>query len=295
MVIRLTQVVYADILLIVNTYVNYMLLRLSAVICKNRFSTIRLCLASALGSLYSFIILYDIPNFITAISRIAFAAVMILIAFKIPSFKDFLRLFAVFFCVNFAFAGIMFAVWNFICPQQMYYNNTIVYFNINALSLFVLTALCYALIKAVTTIAGFKTPSDTIYEIEIKIENTEFSCRGFLDTGNSLKEPFSSFPVIIAYEKITDSSGMQIHTLFEKHSDTLRVIPYNAIKSPGILKAIKPERVTLKKGRTVYILTDVYIALTDQKIHQGDFGALFGKDVFNFAEKKEEKNYAKQN
>lgn len=271
-----------------------MLLRLSAVICKTRFSTIRLCLACVLGSLYSFIILYDVSNFVITLSRIVFAAVMILIAFKLNSFKDFIRLFAVFFSVNFAFAGMMYALWSFICPRQMYYNNTVVYFNINALTLFILTAVCYGVIKLVTVVSGFKTPKDTIYELVFEFKEDVFSCRGFFDTGNSLKEPFSSFPVIVVYEKTESTKGKSIKDLFECSSNSLRVIPYNAIKSYGILKALKPEKVTLKKGRTVYNLTDVYIALTDIKIHQGDFGALFGKDVFDFAEKKEEKIYAKK-
>lgn len=289
----MTQVVYADILLIVNTYVNYMLLRLSAVICKKKFNAVRLCIVSAVGSFYSFIILYDVPNLAIAASRVAFAVLMIISAFKIFSLREFLRLFSAFFGVNFAFGGMMYAVWSFLCPKQMYYNNTVVYFNINAITLIILTAICYAVIKGITVFSGFKTPRDTIYALSFTVNAEPFSCMAFLDTGNSLTEPFSSFPVIIVYENLMSEEGKTLSKVINIKDESVRVIPFNAVSSSGILKAVKPDCVTIKKGREEYAIKDVYIAITERKIHSGDFGALFGKKVFDGAERKEESNYVK--
>ena len=78
----MTQVVYADILFIVNTYVNYALIRLSGIVCKQKIKTLRLVAASLSGGLYSFIILaQNIPSIVIFLSRVLFAAVIILIAF----------------------------------------------------------------------------------------------------------------------------------------------------------------------------------------------------------------------
>ncbi|MGN0467201.1 MAG: sigma-E processing peptidase SpoIIGA, partial [Acutalibacteraceae bacterium] len=100
----MTEVVYADILIIVNTYVNYALLRLTGIICRKDTNRLRLALTAFFGSFYSFIILADfLPSVVIAVSRIVFAASLIVAAFKINSKRDFFRLFGIFFALNFAF------------------------------------------------------------------------------------------------------------------------------------------------------------------------------------------------
>ena len=56
--------VYADVLIVVNLFVNYALLLCSSMIVKNRISNLRLLLGALIGSLYGLVIfLPEIPRY----------------------------------------------------------------------------------------------------------------------------------------------------------------------------------------------------------------------------------------
>lgn len=293
-VIAMTQVVYADILIVVNTYVNYALLRVSALICRKKVSSFRLALASLFGSAYSFIIFApSISEFVIAFSRIAFAAVIVLVAFKINGKKDFFRLFGCFFLVSFVFAGMMFALQMLFSPGAMLYNNSVVYFNIDALTLAVFTALCYLILKIITRFISFKAPRNTVYEIEFEICSVIFKESAFLDTGNSLKEPFSSFPVIVCFDKIKSINKPEttLSDLANTSEIGIRIVPCTSLGGYTALKALRPERLHIKGIETDFTTDEVYIALSQTPIHGGDYSALLGASVFENNTKETEKDY----
>ena len=110
----MTQVVYVDVLVGVNLIVNYFLLLASAKFLTLPFHRGRLVAASALGALYSLVILLPAWNpFLSLLIKLIMAASIILAAFGWHGVKAFLRQTAAFYIVSFAFAGLMIAVWYF--------------------------------------------------------------------------------------------------------------------------------------------------------------------------------------
>lgn len=293
MVISMTQVIYADILFIVNTYVNYALLRLACLFCRRQAKTYRMLLASSFGGLYSFIILIEnIPQTVVFLTRLAAAALIILIAAGFLNCKAFLRLAAVFLCVSYAFAGIMLALWSFFSPPQMYYNNTVVYFNINTLTLCIFTVVCYGLLWLINQYLLFKAPANTIYQMEFEAFENTYYCTAFLDTGNMLKEPFSSLPVIIVSDSLKGSSaGETLKKSMEEHPQSIRYIPCGGVNGSSVLAAFRPQSIHIR-GISVDLVTDnAFIALTTQKIKSGDYDALIGSALFENNTKETEKDY----
>ena len=144
------QTIYADVLVILNTYVNFALLRLTALIDKSKVRRLRIFLGALLGGFYSLIILCEnIGDFTIFLSKAVVSVLMVLIAFGFDSLKGFLRSFAVFFGVSFGFAGLMLALWLFAAPNSMVFNNGTVYFNFDTMTLLILTALSYALVRLI--------------------------------------------------------------------------------------------------------------------------------------------------
>ncbi|MGN0469156.1 MAG: sigma-E processing peptidase SpoIIGA, partial [Acutalibacteraceae bacterium] len=199
----------------------------------------------------------------------------------------------IFFAMNFAFAGLMFAINYFIAPKKMVYNNGIVYFNIDALTLAVLTIICYLTIKLIHKIAVFKSPVNTLYEIDFICFGNLFSCRAFLDTGNSLKEPFSSLPVIIVYENLNskNDNNITLKMIAEQNEDKARLIPCAAVSSDSLLKGYKITDVHIKGIDIDFNCSELYAALIGRKIHGGDFGALLTPEVFKSNTKETEGDY----
>lgn len=290
----MTQVVYADILIVVNTYINYALLRITALICHKKTSALRLTLCAFLGSFYSFIILFDsIPGWLMLLTKMIFAVTIVLSAFKLSGKREFLRLTGSFFLVNFAFAGIMFVLWFAIAPSKMLFNNGIVYFDLDSITLIVLTIICYLALKLITKYISFKVPGNTVYEIEFEYCGHKFFASAFLDTGNSLKEPFSSLPVIVAYGemKSTDSNEKKLSELANERAEKLRYIPCATISKATVMKAFKPDIVRIKGIEVDFSAKDVYIALTDKKISGSDYAVLLNPAIFENNTKETEKDY----
>ena len=77
--------VYADVLVMVNLFVNYALLLCSSLILKNRISNLRLLAGAAIGSAYGLVIfLPEIPIYFELPMRIAVSAAIVLTSFGFP-------------------------------------------------------------------------------------------------------------------------------------------------------------------------------------------------------------------
>ena len=109
--------VYADVLIVVNLFVNYALLLCSSMIVKNRISNLRLLLGALIGSLYGLVIfLPEIPRYFELPMRIAVSALIAFAAFGYRNLRRFLRCFFTFLAVTFAFGGIMLVLWVTVAP-----------------------------------------------------------------------------------------------------------------------------------------------------------------------------------
>lgn len=278
----MTQVVYVDILVVVNVYVNYGLLRLCSLICRQKSKPWRFVASAVLGGFSSVMILIpSIPNGIFIILRLILALILVYAAFGFSNKLQFLRAFGSFFFVNFIFAGLMLALWLFVSPKSMLYSTGIVYFNIDTMSLVILTLICYAVMRLIHMLIEFKTPRNTIYDMEILVSETKFLCRAFLDTGNSLKEPFSSLPVIIVNQNISDyANTKKLIAAFADGGYPERIVTASTVNSVNVLHAYKPDKIHIKGIKTEFETSLVYIALTQTKIKNGDFDALLNPSIF---------------
>ena len=278
----MTKVVYADILFVINVYVTYFLLKLTDLLCRERGKRARRVVSSLCGGLYSFVIFIpSIPNYALALTRLAFAALLVFAAYGKISRKRFFTLYGGFFLVNFVFAGLMFALWYFIAPKSMMLFGSVVYFDINTLALVVMTIICYAVMTVAERLIGTRTPADTLFELTVFLGENSVSMDAFLDTGNSVFEPFSSFPVIIAQSDICEKLLLPFD---ESDSDCaleagFRYIPCHSLGADDVLKGFRPDKVRIKGTKTDVETNEVYIAMTDRVIRNGDYKAIINPAV----------------
>lgn len=279
---RVTHVVYGDILFIINTYVTYALLRVTSLVCKAPASRLRTVAASLAGGAFSFVaLLRDVPELVVALLRLLFAVFLLFVTYYPFEKKKLLKLFGGFFLVNFVFAGLMFALWLFVSPKSMLFCAGVVYFDIDALTLIVLTAVCYAVSGAVNLLLKTKAPKGTLFELEITLEEKTYSCRALLDTGNSLYEPFSSFPVIVAERRLFGGD-------FQIPEERLRLVPCSSVSSRSVLRAFRPDRVVIKGVEGENVTDKLYVGISENGIGNSEFCALLHPDLTeNMKERKQ--------
>ncbi len=277
--------IYADVLFILNAYITYALLLLTALISGVKAKRVRLTLSALLGGVYSLIILIpNISDSLITLSRLPAALIFIFVAFYVADKKVFIRLFCSFFLVNFIFAGLMLALWYFICPQNMYLGGFVVYLDIEPVTIVALTALCYFLIKGINAAVKIKQPKGTIFDITMHINNITVKTCAFYDTGNSLCDPFTGKQVIIVSRSALTELFPVGTTVYDKAVSlgmNVRFLPCSGIGGSALLPCIKAQRVHIKSLSVSVYLEEALIAVTEEKIKGGAFGALLNKDIFS--------------
>ena len=281
----MNTVIYADILFVINMMVNYLLLRAGAAVTSSDLKAVRLLASSAAGGVFSMLILIDgIPQTVHTLFRIAFPPVMVLIAFGVRNMKSFFRNIAAFYLANFVFAGIMLGICTASKSDFILYQNGVVYFDIDILTLTVVSLVCYGILTVISKFIKSRNPREVLYEIKVTDNGKTVEGTAFYDTGNSLCDSFSGTPVIIAERQFLE--GLYGENFDCMELKNFRLVPYSTIKNGGALPAFSAEKVQIKCFGKYVTADRVYIAVTERKINTAGQCALLGPNVFDSIENK---------
>lgn len=192
------MVVYVDVLIAVNLYINYFLVRGAAILLHRDISAKRCMLAAAAGALFSLIILLpELPFFISALIRTVSSIAVTLAAFSGGKPPDVIIRTLCLLVISFVYAGLMLALWQFCAPLGMYYKNGTAYFDIPIIAIAAFTAAAYAVVKLLRYISDRRSLSSQARGIRIVSGGCTVELYGIADTGNSLCDPFSGKPAVI--------------------------------------------------------------------------------------------------
>lgn len=295
------MVVYADVLVTVNLFVNYALLLCTSLILKCKIANTRLLLGAIVGSLYGLVIfLPDLPVYIELPLRLAASGLIVLASFGYKGLRRFLRCFFTFFAVAFAFGGIMLTLWVTIAPIGMIYNNGAVYFDIDLPVLAVSTVACFTVVSLISKLTVRKAPANSIFTLSVRYNGKEVSGAALCDTGNSLTEGFSGFPVIIGeYNTLKEILPQSVADYYENpsemsQSEKIRPVVCRTVSGVGLLPSFRPDEIDVKSINK-HIKTDrAYIAVTKNHLGGGEFDFILNSEIFNGENEYEADNFDKK-
>ncbi len=277
------QTIYIDVLVIINIYINYGLLLLTGFIRKVPVERFNILLGSLFGGFYSLVILIDISDWFISLSRIPALAVMTMLAFGCKNIKELLKTTLCFFGVNLMFAGTMFALWFFVCPENMFFNSGVVYFGIDAITLVIFTVVTYIVIRLLSVLNIKKVPVNLTYIVHIYFSEKEFVCKGLYDSGNSLCDPFTGECVtIVNFEVFNGIFSKEIfdNVSVNEHYLHLKLIPLKTLSGTDLLPSIRVDKMIIKGLERKITLEKPEVVLCKEKIHGGTYGALLNPLVF---------------
>lgn len=255
-----TLTVYIDVLLILNIYVNYFLLRTTAALTHSPLKTLRCIAASFYGSLFSLMILAPkLPLPVTLTIKFAAAVTIVIAAFGLRSPMRTACSTVAFFTANFIFAGVIYAVYSWLKPSFMHFSNSYFYIDFSLLILLIVTAALYGAVCLLKRFSDKELPHDS--RVVIRSGNRTIGLDGLADTGNALVDCFTGRPVMIcAREDIGCISAR------------MRLIPCSTVSDSGIMPVFRPDEVIVINTATGEKKpVDVMIGL-------GDTG---GKAIYN--------------
>ena len=238
------MVVYVDVLIVLNLYVNYFLIRATSMIMRRVCSRKRCVLSALIGALGSLVILLpELPFLAVVLFKIALGALVVFITFGRQKPSDFAICALFFLVVCFTFAGVMLALWTFSAPLGMVWSNGTVYFNIPISAIAAFTAAAYCAVRLVRFFADKRLHCNKICAVKITAGGSEITLRGLCDTGNELCDLFSGKPVVVCcFDKIAPLAPDDVLGYFEgKLTESLRLIPCRTVSSEALVPIFKAD------------------------------------------------------
>ncbi len=287
----MTQVIYIDVLIAVNLFINYFMLTATAKFLYIKTTKLKIIVGSSLGAIYSLYMLLPPHNFVVSLAiKLIMSSTIVWVSLCNPKSSIYLKALLCFYSINFAFLGSMFAMWCFFEPRGMYMKNNVVYFNVSPIILLVSTVVSYFIIETVNKIVGGSKNETTFCEIEIKLLGKIFCVTAKIDTGNTLRETFSGLPVVVVcrsvIKEIVPEVAFSISDIYREKNDLdkvyydvgnkMRLIPFSAISGNGILPAFKSEYIIVKN---INVKREAYIAICPDNTLKDEFTALIGPEL----------------
>ena len=263
-------VIYIDVLLALNLWIDFILLLATARILRLPRRRWRMVLGALLGAATSCLIfLPDLPTAAATAVKLAAACVILLVAFPWRGRLLYIKSVVVFFVISTLFAGML------------------------------LTVVSYGALCLYDRFTRKKAPLGRDYRLLVTCGGRTAAVRALYDSGNSLTELFSGSPVAVVRRAALESvlpaevrEALRDPAAFVSGEagagnggaaaavrSRLRLVPFRSVGGDGLLPAFRPEHLTVvAENGANRDATGAYVAVCEE-LGRGDYDALVGTDI----------------
>lgn len=262
------QTIYLDILFCVNFIIDYIILITVKTFMSISCRRLRLILGAAVGGICSFVILLPpVPSGISLFVNLITAFLVIAAAFFPVSPKMYMKLTAAFFLISFGYCGLMIAVWLLFSPQNLIIRNSSVYISVSPLMLIITTVFCYTVLRVIIRIVSRGSSRICDCKVSFELNGMNIECSGKIDSGSTLKEPFSGEMAVVFKKELL---GDMQDSIFSSNSviNKIRVIPYTSVGGEGLMKAVRIEKMKITTDKESFYVS-AYAAFCDSERVKG--------------------------
>jgi len=297
-------VVYIDVLFTVNLLINYLLLWTTSKISKIHASFARILTGAVIGAIYAVVIFFPaFKIYYTFIAKVIFSAALIAISFNIAKPKVFLKVFGIFYVVNFTFGGAALCLFYFTNVGAFVgavLSNGIIYFNLPWKTLIISSCAAYLIMRVTWRVLQKTLSKENMYtSILIDFDKRDVCVNALIDTGNSLHDPISDFPVIVVeFNAVKPLLPEDIQVIFSESKENdlsliskivynsvwasrFRLIPFSSLgKENGMLVGFRPDKVRIMEDNGNKDLKDIIVAIYNKKLSKDNkYSALLHPEV----------------
>ncbi|HJD22562.1 MAG TPA: sigma-E processing peptidase SpoIIGA [Firmicutes bacterium] len=296
-------VIYLDVLLALNLFIDFLLLTATGRILRLARKRWRLVLGAGVGAASCCLVLVPgLPGPLSLLFKLAAACLIIRVAFRWQGVGAYIKQLLVFLVASSVFAGLAFALWFFAAPEGFYVLDGVVYYNVSPLLLVALTVVSYFALSLYERFTRKRAPEGRDYRLTIDAGAGKAVLRALYDTGHHVTDVFSGSPVaIVRYEALApclpEELRQAVHGAMLRVSSApegaiedaavksrLRMIPLRTVSGTGLLPAFQPRSAELGTlaGWSADV-TGIYLAVCDT-LGRGEYDALIGTDIVSLLE-----------
>lgn len=277
-------VVYVDQVLAGNLLLNYLLLRVAGRLSQVKVPLYRLWLSSILGSIYS--LLLFVPGyqlFFVFPAKVFVSVLMVTLAFAPLPLPRFLSCLAFFYLCSFALGGIWLGLIYFLYANPQILNDTNLLGLINRyfwVGFFLALATLMGGGRIILLLWQYRWRSQA-YQVglAVEVEGRRVDLEAMVDTGNSLRDPLSGYPVIVVdhaalqplwppfiqrlfAQGIKDETSLMLGLAQTSWSTRFRLVPYRSLGlEHGTLLGFRPDLVEIQHNGQCHQFHEVILGI----------------------------------
>lgn len=294
--------IYADVVFFINFVMDFFIFWIVSKFIKKKVRLLRITIGAAVAAMLYCLLIFTVTfrPIYNIFGVIALLLISILICFNPKSVKEFIKLFFLTNIAAFSVGGTGIALFYFTNIGDVVGN--MLGFTVHNFSfkiLIVSSCTSFVIIKfAVKWYKRIFIKRQTFCSISVLCGENLVELNALIDTGNSLHEPITNNPVIVAefpavkdvlpdslkviyYEKMENN----LNKILECTSNTsfagkIRMIPFSSLgMKNGMLIGVKADKVTIKADKDI-ILNNAVIAVYNFKLSDnGLYNALLNPEV----------------
>lgn len=294
--------IYADVIFFINFIMDFFIFWIVSKLIKKKISFLRLILGAVTASLLYCLLIFIAPlrDIYNIFAVTAVLMISIMICFRPSGLKEFIKLIFLTNVSAFSVGGAGIALFYYTNIADIMGN--MLGFTIHNFSLKLLiisSSITYIILKFV--IKWYRRTfiqKQTFYNLKIYYEGNDIELNALVDTGNSLHEPITNTPVIIAeflaVKKFLPDNIKLIYTQNDEnnlariinclseseYAGKIRMIPYSSLgKKNGILIGFKADKIEIL-GEKKVLINNAIIAIYNFKLSKdGFYNALLNPEV----------------
>ena len=229
--------IYLDLLFFLNFAFDFLLLLSTSVLLRRNASINRLLLGAFIGGLSILCLFVPMHSVLLFFIKVGISFLMLFISFGYRDMKYTLRNVGYFYMTSIVLGGFLY----FLNVQFSYQQKGIVFYHnglsINYIVLLILSPIIlYCYIKQGLFL---KNNYSHYYQIKIGFPNNQvLEMSAFLDTGNTLCDPYFKKPVIIINKK---------KMIYDINQFGMCLVPYKTVSGESLLPCIKASYIDIEK------------------------------------------------
>lgn len=283
--------IYIDLLFLENVIVNYGVLLVTEKLSGGYSTVLRKFISATVGAVYLVVMLLcpQIDTLFTVGGKVLLSILMVAIAFPGSKLKNWFKALLSFYISSFIFAGAGYALMS-VLNQGIYFRNGEFYNEMKSDGLLLILTLLFGflMVRAFTDLFRKRIEKESyIVNTYIRLGGRTVCLQALIDTGNSLMDPVSQCPVMVAeLESLKEllPDGMvkwlenwtQTREMINTNGDSdwikrVRLIPFHSIgTNSGMLPGFKPDSVCIEKEELHFERTQVVVCISQNRLSSGD-------------------------
>lgn len=264
--------VYLDIIFIENAIIDLFLMLVTLRLLRLKYRKDGIYIAAIIGGIYGLAPIVGSAVLSSTLLKIIVAIIMIILSLKEKVLSNIFKATIMFFMVSFTLCGVTFMSLLSSSTYTIYGGMSTSDYSIRWILISILFVGVIA-IRVYDTIKERAVIDNFIYDIYIKNDEKILMLKGFLDTGNELREPVTNLPCIIVENTYFNQ--------FEIDDDKKFIIKYDTINEVGEVKGFKGQNIMIRNEEAnSWTKVEAIVCGCERKLSKEDeFQALLSRGI----------------